>query len=487
MLQNSEGAAKIAAIESYLKYQESSIDGEALALELLLTNNFLEKVIQAIIKIAKGIATVASDLKGIGLGVAYHYSLPKQIKSKGKEQGVEAIYIFQRTVGGAKVPSQSATRKWDYDTTRLKFDVIGRANLNVSLWFGNPASADLLAGVLGELGIIVAISANAVGIVPKSDNLTKEVGSIPWPSVINSVSLGLGVGLGAGAAVITGSQDVSIRQSNMSLFVSNPDSVDNSAVMKIGQPTTLKVTLTHPSSGKTPIFDLKQNETTLSLVMPNFLLDSLTTATVTPPANWESTGTSGGGFNFQYTGTSGSWTDDLEFTISNLESNSNITSGQTGFVQAQMKDITRNSGFPSIPGFATASLELTSLIFNASIDWGVTLGTGFKAEGSTQEKNITIETPPQKFQTLPYGQTPTVITETSSGRQWNVGFKFQINSSQEPAIVIAWQEVENPPVRPHYFATGQTPVTTTKTSISIGYMGNSQSDTQFEVQPTRTS
>lgn len=488
--QSPEGAAKIAAIEKYLKEYDSPINGEQLAVELLFTNNFLNKILEKIIEISKKITSVTSDLKGIGLGVAYHIAPPKGQGSKGKEKGVEAIYILPRTVGGDKISSQFASRSWDYQTTRLRFDVIARANLNFSFWFGNPASADLLAGILGELAVIPALSLNAVGIIPKSSDLTKAVGSIPWPSLINSISLGIGLGLGAGAAVINGSQDVTIQQSNMTLFVTNPET--DTAVMKISQPTTLKVTLTYPYVGETPSFILNNNSekvTTLSIVMPNFVLDSLTTATGIPPTNWKFTGTSSGGFDFEYTGADNSaWNDNLEFTLSNLESNANITSPQTGSVQANMNNITRSSGF-NVPGLAIAPLELTALIFTASINWNVTLGNGFTHDGTIEENDITIQTPPSNFQTLPYGDIATIITDTTTTpqTQWNVGLKFQVNANKEPVIVVAWQEVDNPPIGQHNFATGQIQIGTSQTDISIGFKGNSQSSTQFKIEATLQS
>ncbi|MEL7039105.1 MAG: hypothetical protein AAFO04_26375 [Cyanobacteria bacterium J06592_8] len=191
--------------------------------------------------------------------IKIHYIIPIT-----KEKGVEGIIIFPKTVGNTVTPMQAATRQWDYETRQLKFDLIGRAVINISFWFATPVSSNLLAGLQGELSIIiVSLSATVTGVVPTGTSLAKTVGGLPWPAVINTLSVSLlGPGLGAGASIITGSQDVTLKASLTSLSVINL--ATNTAVMKVGEPATLKVTLYYPYAGGGPVIILNNNGTTIT-------------------------------------------------------------------------------------------------------------------------------------------------------------------------------------------------------------------------------
>lgn len=459
--QSPEGAVKLAALEKYLKVEDSPINGEGLALELVGSPEFAHVIA----------AAQSHSLKAIGLGVSYHYSFLKQ---GGHEKGIEGIVIFSQTVGSTTVPTQTATRKWGYKTRQFKVDLGVSVSLDLSLWFATPVSSELLAGLLGEIALLLGLSLTVVGSVPTGSSLAlaNAPEGLPWPSVINTVSIGLDLGLELGIGIITGEQEVTLQTALPTLSVVN--TATNTAVMTIGQSTDLKVGLSYPYQGEAPVIILQNNAattTTLNIGMPGFLSDSLETAIVETPSGWEKTGVSNDSYIFTYTGPDNqAWDTNLEFEISNVVSNTGISQGQTGFVTARMAGTisTRKVNFPVIP--SPAALQLTPLIFNASIDWSVVVDTssGYSIQGEASG-TADAQTPPSGAVTLPPESTPTVITDPQ-GDQWHVEYKFQIHDDNKPYMLAAWQKVGSPPIsNKTYFASGSYPLSSSPTEISINY------------------
>jgi hypothetical protein len=458
--QSPAGAAKLAALEKYLKVEDSPINGEGLALELVGSPEFAPVIA----------AAQSLGPKAIGLGLSYHYSF---LKLGGREQGIEGIIIFPQTVGSTTVPTQFATRKWDYNTKQFKVDLGVSVSLDLSLWFATPVSSTLVAGLLGEIALLLGLNITVVGFVPSGTNLAlaNAPEGLPLPSLINIVSVGLDLGLELGIATITGKQEVSIQAALSTLSVVN--TATHTPVMKIGQPADLKVGLSYPYQGKAPVITLQNNSTTtttLDIGMPSFLSDSLETATIETPSGWKKTGVSKDTYTFTYTGPDNqAWDTDLEFTISGVVSNTGISKDQKGFVTAKMTGTssTRKVNLPVIP--SPAVLELTPLIFNASIDWSVVVDTssGFSIQGE-QSGTADVQTPPSAVLPLPPGATPTVITDPQ-GDKWNVEYKFLIQDNK-PYMLAAWQKVDSLPIpNKTYFASGSYPLSSSPTEISINY------------------
>lgn len=454
-----EGAATLAGLEEYLKGKNSSIDGEALALELVNHPEFA-----SVIEAAQATGG-STGLQAIGLGVSYHYSF---LTSGGKEQGIEGIIIFPQTVGTTDVPTQTATRKWDYNTRQYKVDLGITVGLNLSLWWAIPFSSTKLAGLMGEIALLLGLSGTVTGALPTGSSASKEASQLPLPSVINTLSIGLDLGLAFGAALITGEQDVSITSSLATLAVVN--TATNKAIMKVGVSTNLKVTLFYPFMGKAPTVVLL-NGTTLSIAMPAFLSESLATATVVPPSGWVYTGASQGALAFAYKGPANqAWNTNLGFLIENVESNPGVNVETKGAVKATMDGITSTRGPNTSVHASPATLLLTPLEFTAAISWKVVLGTNtdFKITQGPSSGNGTATTPPSTFQTLPPGvATPTIVTDPQ-GLAWLVGYKFVIQDN-EPFMQAVWQQEGSPPTPKSYYATGLYPLSSSPTTISIYY------------------
>jgi hypothetical protein len=453
-----EGAAKLAALEEYLKGKDSSIDGEALALELVNDPEFAP-VIEAAADAG------GKSLKAIGLGLSYHYSF---LTKGGREQGIEGIIIFPQTVGNSTVPTQTASRKWDYTTRQFKVDLGVTVGLNLSFWWAIPFSSTKLAGLMGEIALLLGLSAGVTGGLPTGTSANKEAGQLPLPSIINTLSIGLDLGLAFGAAVITGEQEVSTKSSLTTLAVIN--TATNKAVMKVGVSTNLKVTLFYPFQGKAPTVIL-QTGTTLSMGVPAFLSDSLATATVVPPSGWVYTGASQGALAFAYKGPDNqAWNTNLGFMIENVVSNAGVSNETKGAVKATMDGITSTRGPNTSVHASPATLLLTPLQFTAAISWKVVLGTNtnFKIKQGPSSGNGDAITPPSTFQTLPLGSgTPTIITDPQ-GIDWLVGYKFLIQDNQ-PFMQAAWQQDGSPPTQKFFFATGLYQLSGSPTTIPIYY------------------
>jgi hypothetical protein len=470
-----EGAATLAALEEYLKVKGSSIDGEALALELVNHPEFVP-VIEAAAD-----AGGKTQLKGIGLGVSYHYSF---LTSGGKEQGIEGIIILPQTVGTTAIPTQTAIRKWDYTTRQFKVDLGVTVSLNLSFWFATPFTSSKLAGLMGEIALLLGLSAAVTGALPTGTSLNKEAGKLPLPAVINTLSIGLDLGLALGAALITGEQDVSITSSLTTIAVIN--TATNTAVMKVGVPATLKVTLLYPFQGKAPTVILHSG-TTLSIVMPAFLSESLATAKVVPPSGWEYTEASQGALAFAYKGPNNqAWNTNLVFMIENVVSNPGLSGDAKGLVKAAMEGITSTRSSRTSVNASPASLQLTPLQFTAAIDWSIDLGTaaGFSIKQGPKTGTAVVTTPPSGFQTLPPGsETPTIVTDPG-GIGWLVGYKFQIQNNQ-PAMLAAWQQYDSPAIpNKTYFPRGPFPLSDKPTSISIYYKGLDAPDPLLTITAT---
>ena len=469
-----EGAAKLAALEDYLKGKDPSIDGEALALELVNDPEFAP-VIEAAADAG------GKSLKAIGLGLSYHYSF---LTKGGREQGIEGIIIFPQTVGNSTVPTQTASRKWDYNTRQFKVDLGVTVGLNLSLWWAIPFTSSKLAGLMGEIALLLGLSAGVTGGLPTGTSANKEAGQLPLPSVINTLSVGLDLGLAFGAAIITGEQEVSITSSLATVAVIN--TATNIAVMKAGLPANLKVTLFYPFQGKAPTVIL-QTGTTLSMGMPAFLSDSLATAAVVPPSGWEYKGASQGAFAFAYKGPNNqAWNTNLVFMIENVVSNAGVSGDMKGLVKATMDGITSTRGPNTSVPATPAALELTPLVFTATISWKVVIGTNtsFKIKQGPSSGNGEATTPPSSFQTLPpESGTPTIVTDPQ-GIDWLVGYKFLIQDNQ-PFMQAAWQQDGSPPTPKFFYASGLYQLSGSPTTISI-YYKNVNSATNPELTITAT-
>jgi hypothetical protein len=471
-----EGAATLASLEEYLKVKDSAVDGEALALELVNHPEFAP-VIEAAAD-----AGGKTQLKAIGIGVSYHYSF---LTSGGREQGIEGIIILPQTVGTTEIPTQTASRKWDYTTRQLKVDLGVTVGLNLSFWFTTPVTSTKLAGLMGEIALLLGLSAAVTGALPTTTSLNKEAGDLPWPAVMNTLSIGLDVGLALGAATITGEQEVSTKGSLTTIAVVN--TATNKAIMKVGVPATLRVTLFYPFQGKAPTVILHTG-TTLSITMPAFLSDSLAAATVVPPSGWNYTGTAKGALAFAYKGPNNqAWNTNLAFMIENVVSNPGNSGDTTGLVKAKMDNITSTRGpNTSVPATPPASLELTPLIFTANISWQVVAGTNasFKISQPSSGNGVAT-TPPSGFQTLPPGSaTPTIVTDPQ-GVAWLVGYKFQIQDN-EPVMLAAWLQDGSPAIQNKtYFPTGLYPISNSPQEISISYKNvNSSANPKLTITAT---
>jgi hypothetical protein len=482
-----EGAAKLAALKKYLKGEDSSIDGEGLVLELVNSPEFAEVIEAAKLK---GKFPGIKAIKGLGLGVAYHGSW---LKKGGKEKGIEGIIIFPQTVGNTTTPTQAATRKWDYKTRQIKHDLGGVVGINLSLWFCTPFSSKLLVGLMGEIAVLLGGSLAATGALPTGtdstgiNNLTETINN-NLPPVVNTLSIGIDLGLAVGKAIITGEQDVSIKGSMTTLSVIN--TATNTPDMVVSQSAELKVTLSYPYMGKEPLVILNNNNTTttnLTIGMPAFLSDSVETATVEPPAGWEKTGASNGAFQFAYTGPDNqAWNTKLEFTISNIVSNSGLSGSQYGLVTASMTGTTSSRSFKIPVKSIPASLQLNNLQFTAALDWKVVTNADFTIQGQTSG-NGDVVTPPMSFQPLPPGsESPTIITDPS-GIEWLVGYKFQIDSNNQPNMQAVWQQKGCMPLANKYtFASGLYSLKSPQ-EITLNYKNLNGSPTLLTIDATLES
>ena len=296
---------------------------------------------------------------------------------------------------------------------------------------------------------------------------------MPWPAVINTFSIGLDLGLAFGAAIITGEQEVSLKGSLSTLSVVN--TATNTAVIKVGLPAELKVTLSYPLEGKAPVvtlYNTPTTSTTLIIGMPGFLSDSFETAAVTPPSGWAKTGVSQEGFTFTYKGPDKqAWNQTLEIIIANVVSNPGLTGDAKGLVTAKMDGVTSTRTSNTSLNASPAKLQLTPLQFAAAIGWKVVLGTNvnFKIKQGPQNGSANVTTPPSGFEALPPGsETSTVVTDPQ-GIDWLVGFKFQIQDNQ-PVMLAAWQQYDSPTVpNKTYFPSGVYPLSDSPQQISISY------------------
>jgi len=470
-----EYSKTIASLEEYLKDENSNIDADTLVLELLESPEFSQVLESA------NSSSEKTELRGIGLGLFYHYGF---LKKGGKEKGIEGIYIFSQTVGDDTEEAQFATRQWDYDTSEIKVDLGVVAGINISLWFATPVSSTKLYGMMGELAFFKGLSLHAIGILPYDNKaLTQTVDSFNWPKVLNNLSIGGDIGIALGAAKVTGSQTVSIKSSLPTISIINTSTDTN--YIYATESTELKLTYYYPYADNIPVTILNNNSdktTTLTVSMPSFILDSLSGATVSVPNDWELSDVSDGAFLFTYTGADNQELDtNLEFTFSGIVSNSGISSSENGFVIAKMENKSTTRNF-NIPSDAKDVLHLRMSEYTIDIDWNVTVDTanGYTVTGATSGTLTTTETS-GGFIALTSNDETTIITD-QNGIQWYVGYKLKVDDSNEPSMLAAWQAVGSPQIsNVYYFPTGWYPLSNDPTTLSINYKNVTSSTNLLEI------
>jgi len=431
-----EFSERIEIFGQNLNDEQFKIEGEKLVNDLVATGVF-----NTVMEIAKLVG-----VKAIGVGVAGSF----QLLLLGAEKGYEGIFILPDNVYGTVNPGQFKTRSWGLVTAGVDF--IASAGINFSFWFTEPESA-LLTGIFADLVYYNGLRFTYVQSSPVPDSMPSLPIKKP-DGTFAGFTLRFSLGLEIGGGVYGGLQKMPADtelfpdlpdQTLMTLNLNNPET--GAANIQIGETSSLDTILLPPANGENDPCPLIQDQTIMSIVMPDFVSNSVNSIVVSLEDwdQWDEE-TTDGVLHLTYKGANMPWDDNLVFTISKIVSNSNSVSGDSGQVRVNVSN-------DDTIWYTSTGLSLITLSYAATItEWTLTLGSD--CELAPPPEGYPNNALPRSGSNVPaylpndtngYTQvTQFIDSSKKKPTTWNVGVYFEQNVSgetSEPMMqTIIWED-----------------------------------------------